>query len=175
VRKLRVVAVLVGLLGVSLVAVGVANAVQRSRPSVTARVAPSRINAPPFAWTTFGSLVLPKQVCPNGATVFPYCEPTPASACSGKMSLTVKLGRNPLLADSGKKVASKSLSLRSCGYSFDTKLPKSVFTSKKKVNNFKRSGDTTVKVSFSVSYGGNSLLTGASARTRTAVAAVINK
>jgi hypothetical protein len=166
VRRVRVAAILVGLL-VPVMAVGIAQASGKLKSTLTVHTSPSHISKAPFTWKQTGTVVLPKKVCPNGANNPPYCMNTPKSYCNGTVSVTVRLGKDSALKDSGKKVATKQATVKNCSYSLKVALPKSVFTAKPGA----RKG-SFVAVKFSDHYGGNSHAAATTARTRTVLAKV---
>jgi hypothetical protein len=157
---------LVGLL-VSVMAVGVAQASSKLTSRLSLHTSPSHISKAPFTWHQTGKVLLPKQVCPNGAHNPPYCQDTPKSYCNGTVTVTVSLGNNSALKKSGKRISKKKARVKNCAFSLKIALPKSDFTAKP--SSTKRGW---VAVKFSDHFGGNSHATATTARTRTVLAKV---
>jgi hypothetical protein len=137
---------------------------------VSANVSPKHVGGAPYTFKTTGTISFNPVYCPAGTTNPAYCITiTKGEACSGKVSLKVALGSDPLLADAGKTIKSTTGKVdASCNYSIKVKLPKSDSTAKKK---FKGSAKgSSVKVKFSVKFLGNVVLNPASAKTATATA-----
>jgi len=179
VRRVKVVAVVVGLLAVSLVAVDMAGAAGFvPTTNVVARVLPKHINPPSikkanYTWHVHGNITYPSYYCPNGTHNPPYCARVPkSSACKGKITYTVRMGSDKLLAASGKKIGSGSTTLRgNCTYKFSKHFRTSLFISRHRLKN-----DKTIRhlgVLFYVHFAGNSVLTARNARVQTVIAKVL--
>jgi hypothetical protein len=129
VRKLTVAAVLVASMTLSLGAASAAGPII-TPIKVTARVLPKHINHGKYIWHTTGTIILPPQVCPFGTTDPRYCLPTTPADCAGTMSLIVKVGKDKLLADSGRQIGRQFTKTVGCNYSFRTFVKRSVYTAK---------------------------------------------
>jgi hypothetical protein len=147
---------------------------------VSASVSPShQIKNPPYTFTTSGKITFPSYICPPGTP-----KPIPGQtntcaaitakeACSGKISLSVTLGKDAILADANKTIKKTSGKVSGkCTYSIKTKFPKSDFTAKAPYA--PHTAGEYVHVSFHVKFGGNKVLNGKSARTQNVVAKLIN-
>ena len=147
---------------------------------VSASVSPHhQISNPPYTFTTSGKITFPSYYCPPGTKKpIPGQTNTCASitakeACSGKISLSVSLGRDPILADAkttiaktGGKVSSK------CTYSIKTKFPTADFTASQTYVPHEKG--IYVYVSFHVKFQGNKVLNAQKARTQNVIAKLIN-
>jgi hypothetical protein len=171
----KFVALLTGVLVASAAIVGVAFAAQRASSKISAQVTPRQISPSStkkanYTWKGRGTLTYGKY-CPNGTSVFPYCETLPKSkACKGKVTWFAKLGSSNLLADSNQRIGSGNAPISAnCKYVFSHHFPTSDFVVKKS----KKGQSGHVAVSFHVTFTGNSFLKSSSARTQTVTAKVL--
>ena len=155
---------LVGMLGLG--AAAIASTITPSY--VSASVSPRHVLRVPYTFTTSGAIHYRR--CPHGTTKHNYCVDVPAGqACKGSLSLDVKLGADPLLADAGKKVLSTSGGVsKHCTYSITTTLPTSVLTATSRFR--RRQKGAYVYLTFSARFDGNSVLSPKSARRQNVVA-----
>lgn len=137
-------------------------------------VAPTKVSAgvhkakhPAYTYTTTGRITYPSQYCLPGMTGSNYCGTLTAKAvCSGRVSLTVKVGKDSLLGASKKTIARASGKVSAtCTYSIKTKFKANLFKAKHAFA--KRAKGSTAKVSFSVKFLGNAALNPLSARSQT--------
>jgi hypothetical protein len=137
-------------------------------------VAPTKVSAgvhkakrPALTYTTTGRITYPRRYCLAGTTSSAYCVTlTAKKVCNGRVSLTVKLGKDPLLAASNKTIARASGKVKSnCTYSIKTKLKTKPFAAKKSFAAHAKGA--TVKVSFGIRFLGNAVLNPRNARTQT--------
>lgn len=165
----------IGLLALTLCVGGVAGAAGFVSPArFTASVAPKHILAsPPFTWTTTGNVVLPIYICAPGTSSPVYCVRTTAAECKGEVSVTVFLGTDRLLTDSGKQVASATGDVVRCRYSITTHIPTSALTATSKIINGRERGAYT-GVYFYARFLGNSIFKPMDARTQIVIARPIN-
>ena len=177
--RLKVLALLAGALVASVAAVGVADAASifgQAPTKLTARVLPKHINPTSikkakYKYTARGTLTYPSKYCPNGATVYPYCEDLTHAVCTGKVTWYAKLGKNPAIKKSNKKVGSGSTSLTGkCTYVFSHRFPTSDFIAKHKAPG---RANRHVGVEFFITFKGNTYLKGSSARRQVVVAKVL--
>jgi hypothetical protein len=173
VRKLATVGMM-GLLAGTLGFVAVAGAAGTVAPKrVTARVTPHHISKPPFRFTTDGKIKLPSKICPPGTTNHAYCSKPPANACSGKVQISVRLGKDSHLADAGKTVASATVEVKSnCKYSDETTIPNADMTATSHLS--PHESGRYVGVDVHVRFLGNSVLSAESAPTQIVIAKLIN-
>jgi hypothetical protein len=169
VRKSAVVmiALVVGMLGVG----AVAGAAVLSPTKVSAGV--HKAKHPAYTYTTSGKITYPSKYCLPGQTAPNYCVAlTNPTVCNGKVSLTVKLGSDALLAASKKTIARATGKVSSkCTYSITTKFKSKLFTAKHSFS--KGAKGSTVKVSFAAKFLGNAVLNAKSARTQTITAKIL--
>jgi hypothetical protein len=127
---------------------------------------------PAYTWTTTGRITYPHKYCLPGTTSAAYCVPlTAAGVCKGRVSLTVKLGKDRLLAASGKTIKRTTGRVKSnCTYSIRTKFKTKLFTAKHAFAHGAKG--STVKVTFAVRFLGNVVLNPKSARKQTVKAKV---
>jgi hypothetical protein len=178
--RLRVLAVLAGVLVASVAIVGMADAGSikvKASSKLSARVLPKHINPTSkkkakYTWNVRGGLTY-GQYCPNGAKVFPYCETVPKNlACQGKVTWIMKLGKSSLLADAKKTVGRGSAPItKSCTYSFKHHFPTSDFVAKRNLKN--DSASRHVGVFFYMTFPGNTYLNGSKARQQEVIAKVL--
>ena len=155
---------LIGLVATMLSFGGVASAGVVSPLEVTAHV--QKAKHPAFTFTTTGRITFPSQYCLPGTTSSAYCVPLTAAVCAGKVSLTVKLDKDRLLAHSNKIIKRTTARVKSnCTYSITTKFNAKVFAAKHHFG--ARDKGASVKVSFAVKFLGNVVLNPKSARTQT--------
>lgn len=161
-------AVLMALLAGMLCLAGVAGAGELSPTKVSAAVH----KLPAHSYTVTGRITYPPKYCLPG-TGSSYCVPlTAKKVCSGRVSLTVKLGADALLAASKKTVARASGRVSStCTYSIKTKFKAKLFTAKHAFAPHAKG--SSVKVSFAVKFLGNTVLNPKSAKTQTVSASLI--
>jgi hypothetical protein len=159
--------------------VGVAVASQKASSKLSARVLPKHINPvgtkhAKYKWTAHGTLTH-GQYCPNGANVFPYCETLPKSkACKGTVTWTTSLGKDRLLADSGKKIGSGKTAIKgNCTYAFSHKFPTNDFIADKVLGH--DSALRHVGVIFRMTFTGNSFLNSSKARRQVVIAKVLEQ
>jgi hypothetical protein len=171
VRKLTVAAVLVALLGVSLVGAASAAGPLIAPIKVTARVLPKHINSGPYIWHTTGRIILPPLICPAGTTDPKYCRATTPGDCAGRMTLTVKVGKDKLLAASGKQIAFQHITITDCNYEFVTHVDASVYTAKHPLKNSSTIRHTTLILY--VRFLGNALVAAESARVQRVIGKVL--
>jgi hypothetical protein len=170
----KYVAVPLGLLVAVLCFGAVANAAGIITPTkVSASVSPRHVNGPPYTFVTSGTIRFNPIYCPPGTTNPAYCTViTAKEACTGKISLKVGLGRDPLLADAKKTIDSTGGKVSSkCTYSIKTKLRKSDFTATTAFRPHQFGAH--VFVHFKVKFQGNSVLNAKTARTQYVVAKVL--
>lgn len=162
-------AVLTGLLVAILGSASAAAVAASIAPTyVSASVSPHHVLKAPYTFTTSGTIHYRR--CPHGTTTHNYCtDIPPGQACKGSVSVDVKLGRDALLTDAGKKVDTTSGSVsKKCTYSITTTLPTSVLTATSRFR--RRQRGAYVYVSFSARFAGNSVLSPKSARRQNIVA-----
>lgn len=135
---------------------------------VTASVSPSHVLAAPYTFTVSGSVTFRK--CPAGSTDTSYCvNVPPGQFCKGTMTVSVKLDSDPLLADSNEVVQTVTGPLNgSCAYSITTTIPKADLTATSHFTN--STPGAFDNVTFSVKFGGNAILSPASASPQTVMA-----
>lgn len=164
-------AVPLGLLVAALCFGAVANAGIITPTKVSASVSPRHIiTGAPYKFTVSGTIRFNPIYCPPGTTNPAYCTViTAKQACSGKISLNVGLGKDPILADAkttvkktGGKVSSK------CTFSIKTKIPKSDLTATSTYVPHQKG--SYVFVNFKVKFLGNTVLNAKKARTQYVVA-----
>jgi hypothetical protein len=169
-------AVLLGVLVALLCFGAVAGATGSVPPiKVSASVSPRhQIAHPPYTFTTTGRITFPTVYCPPGTTNPAYCTAiTAKKACTGKVSLSVSLGRDPILADAKKTIQKTTGKVSNkCTYSIKSKFRKSDFTATSHYVPHQRG--SYVYVSFHVKFLGNSVLAAKQARTQNVVAKLIN-
>lgn len=177
--RLRVLALLTGVLVASVAIVGVAVASQKASSALGARVLPKHINPTGskhanYKWTVRGTLTYGKY-CPNGATVFPYCSNLPkSSACKGTVTWTTKLGKDSLLAHAGKQIGSGKTTIKSnCTYVINHKFPTKDFIADKALGH--DSSLRHVGVIFNMTFTGNSFLNSSKSRTNVVIAKVLEQ
>ncbi|HWF50825.1 MAG TPA: hypothetical protein VG294_09320 [Solirubrobacteraceae bacterium] len=164
------VAVLLGSLAVVLCFGAVASAGIITPSKVSASVSPHHVTKAPYTFTTHGTITFSPLYCPPGTTNVAYCTTiTKAEACSGKVSLKVKLGPDPILADADTTIKSTTGKVSSnCTYSIKTKFSTKDFTATKIYSAHEKG--VYVKVKFSVKFLGNTVLNPKSANTQTVIA-----
>ncbi|MDQ6776560.1 MAG: hypothetical protein M3071_10185 [Actinomycetota bacterium] len=168
------VAVLLGSLVAILCFGAVASAGIITPTKVTASVSRPYTPHAPYTFVTSGRIIFSSLYCPPGLTSPAYCAKygailTKQEVCRGRVSLKVKLGRDPILGDAGSTIRSTTGRVSSqCTYVIKTKFPKSDFTATKIYRPHDRG--VFVRVKFSVKFLGNTLLNARSARTQTVIA-----
>jgi hypothetical protein len=168
VRKPAVV--LMGLLAAMLCFGAVASAGIINPTKVGASVSPRHIKKAPYTFTTSGKITFPTSYCPPGNSNPAYCVPiTAAEACTGKVSLKIVLGKDPILADAKKTIKKTTGKVSSkCTYSIKTKLPKKDFKATSTYTPHQKGA--YVHVAMVVKFLGNTVLNPASAHTQTVIA-----
>jgi hypothetical protein len=167
-------AVLLGLLAAMLCFGAVASAGIITPTKISASVAPKhQIRHPPYTFTTSGKITFPSVYCAPGVTNIAYCVVvTPAEACSGKVSLKVKLGADSILDDAGKTIKTTTGKVSStCTYSIKVKFPNKDFTASQPYVPHQKG--SYVHVSFFAKFLGNPVLNGKTARTQNVVAKLL--
>jgi hypothetical protein len=144
---------------------------------VWASVSPKHRVIPPPKYYTFytsGHITFPTIYCPPGTTNPAYCTAVTAKeACTGKVSLYVHLGRDPILADAKTTVQRTTTKVtKKCTYFFKSKFPNSDFTATHAYVPHERG--SYVFVGFHVKFLGNSVLAAKTARVQYVVAKLIN-
>jgi hypothetical protein len=167
-------AVLLGSLAAMLCFGAVASAGIIMPTKVSASVSPPhQIADPPYTFTTSGTITFRRRHCPPGTTNPAYCTTiTDRDACHGKVSLTVKLGDDPLLADASTIIKTTTANVDGdCTYSIKITFPKSDFTANTRYA--PHANGAYVHASFMVSFLGNTVLDPEDARTQTVVAKLL--
>jgi hypothetical protein len=154
---------------VVMLCIGAAAVAATLTPSyVSASVSPHHLLKAPYTFTTVGTIHY--RHCPHGVTKNNYCvDVAQGQACKGSVSLDVRLGSDPLLADAQKKVLTTSGAVsKKCTYSITTTLPTSVFTATSRFRRHQKGAYVYVK--FAARFVGNSVLSPRSARQQNVVA-----
>ncbi len=164
------VAVLLGLVAAMLCFGAVAIAGIITPTKVSASVSPRHLLGAPYTWVTSGKITFRSLYCPNGTTNPAYCaQITKQQACRGRVSLKVRIGRDPILGDANTTIRNTTGRVSSqCTYNIKTKFPTSDFTATRIYRRHTRG--KYVKVTFSVKFLGNSILNAKSARPQNVVA-----
>ncbi|MDQ6806701.1 MAG: hypothetical protein M3065_17445 [Actinomycetota bacterium] len=164
------VAVLLGLLAAMLCFGAVANAGIITPTKVSASVSPHHRLGAPYNFVVRGSIRFPKLYCPPGTTNPAYCTIiTNAHACRGKVSLTVDLGKDPILAAAESQIASTEARVsQQCTYKIRLHFPESDFTATHRYVPHEKG--SYVKVRFHVKFLGNTVLNAKGAKTQKVVA-----
>lgn len=162
------VAVSIALLGAMLCVVAVASAGSIAPSYVSASVSPRHRLHPPYKSTVTGTIHYRK--CPHGTTKHNYCTSIPPGhVCTGTVTLHVKLGADPLLADAKKTIKTARGKVRKhCNYSITTTLPAADLTATSRYRPHQRGA--FVYVSFLIRFNGNKVLSARSARRQNVVA-----
>jgi hypothetical protein len=172
VRKLTVAAVLVASLTMSLVGAASAAGPLIAPIKVTARVLPKHINTGgPYIWHVTGMIILPAMICPAGTTDPKYCQPTTPADCVGTMSLIIKVGKDKLVADSGKQIGHLFSRTVGCNFAFTTHIKNSVYTAKHPLAH-----DAPIRHTTLILYArflGNALVSAKSARVQRVIGKVL--
>jgi hypothetical protein len=157
VRKLAAVLVMGSMAALALVPV--AGATGRFEPlGVTARVTPPRRLHAPYRFRDAGTIVYRHIVCPPGAKNLSYCVKVPRTkACSGRVRITITLGKNGHLRASGRRIGTFFARVAlSCRYSLTRTIPKRLLTSKTVLG--PRARGRFVRIIFTEYFEGNSVL-----------------
>lgn len=164
----RPIAVSIALLGALLSVVAVASAGSIAPSYVSASVSPRHKLQAPYKSTVTGAVHYRK--CPHGTTKHNYCtDIPPGRVCTGTVTLHVRLGPDPLLADAKHTIrtARGKLSKR-CTYSIRTTLPAADLTATSRYRPHQKGA--YVFVSFLVRFNGNKVLAARRARRQNVVA-----
>lgn len=170
-RRFRAAIVVSALLVGMFAAVSVANAAHTvPGAKVSVHVKPHFKKQPPFKFVVSGRVVPPQLTCsgspvnsycipcPPGSSAY-YCIPPASKVCAGRVRIRVRLGLNPHLALSGRKVREVFTRLHSnCTYRRSLVLKTSALTSRTPLRRHTR--HRTVAVFFRARFMGNAVISG---------------
>ena len=162
------IAVSMALLGAMLGVVAVASAGSIAPSYVSASVSPRHKLGAPYMSTVTGTVHYRK--CPHGTTKHNYCTDIPRGrVCKGTVTLRVRLGPDPLLADAKQTIQTATGKVhRHCTYSITATLPAADLTAITRYRPHQRGA--YVYVSFLVRFNGNRVLSARRARKQNVVA-----